>query len=248
MKRKPAQVIAVTIQKGGVGKTTTAAILAQAGAFKGDKVLAVDLDPQGNLTFCLGGNATGKNSYDLITGAVDPAQTIQKTAQGVDLIPAAWNLATLESYTGSAQRLKRVLQPIREKYKMIFIDAPAALGELQYNMIQAATGVVIPVKTDTYNVQSLYQTIDTIRAAQGVNESLSFKGVILTEYDSRTNICKTFSATLQDIASREGVPYLGSVRKAARVQEAAGFQISLYDHAPKCTAAADYMTIYEKII
>jgi chromosome partitioning protein len=248
MSRKPAQVIAVTIQKGGVGKTTTAAVLAQAGAFTGDKVLAVDLDPQANLTFCLRGDATGKNSYDLITGAADPAQTIQRTAQGVDLIPAAWNLATLDSYTGSAQRLKKALEPIRRKYRMIFIDAPAALGELQYNMIQAATGVIIPVETDTYNVQSLYQTIDTIRAAQVVNTALSFKGIILTRCDSRINVNKAFSLSLQDIASREAVPYLGSVRMAAKVKEAAGFQISLYDHAPKCTAAADYMTIYEKII
>lgn len=247
MKKKPAQVIAVTIQKGGTGKTTTVAILAQAGVFKGDKVLAVDLDPQGNLTFALGGDTSGKTSFDLITGAADPVQTVQHTAQGVDLIPASWNLATLESYKGSALRLRNALEPLRMKYKYIFIDAPAALGELQYNMMQAATGVIIPAQADTFNVQSLYQTIDAIRAAQVMNSGLSLKGVILTCYEGRANVSKAFSEALQDIARREGVPCLGNVRKAAKVQEAAGFQVSLYDHAPNSKPASDYLAIYEKL-
>lgn len=242
------QIICTAIQKGGTGKTTTAAAIAQAAAHQGRRVLAIDADPQGNLSYTLAartGHGTG-SSYDLIEG--EPAENlIQTTAQGVDVIPAAWELSTITSGKGSARRLQRALMPIKSNYDLIVIDTPPTAGELQYNALQAATGLVIPLQADIYNLQSLYQIIDTARQIQGSNPDLSITGIVLTQYDGRSTIAKQMKETIQGKASAMGVQFLGTVRAAVAVKEAAALQQSLFDYAPKSKPAADYMTIYKQI-
>lgn len=250
------QIITVSIQKGGTGKTTTAAALAQAAAFRGRRVLAVDLDPQGNLSQALAtraGDPTA-NAYNLITGQLPAEDTIvssgfgygPEAAQGVDVIPAHYNLAAVTSGKGSARRLSKALEPIRGRYDLIVIDTPAG-GELQYNALQAATGLIIPMNTDSFNVQSLYQMTDVARQFMQSNQGLSFTGIVLTNYDGRTNHARQIRHAIQDQAAALGVPYLGEIRRAIAVQEAATFMQSLYVSAPRSTAAADYLAIYDRI-
>lgn len=239
-------IICVAIQKGGTGKTTTAAALAQAAAARKKKVLAIDLDPQGNFSFSLGAAGGGSGSFALLAGA--PAESlIQATEQGIDVIPASWNLATEKSAPGSARRLQEALGSIRGRYDYIFIDTPPTAGELQYNALQAATGLIIPMQADIYNLQSLYQITDTARQIQGTNAALEILGIVLTQHNPRSTISRQMEEAITLKAKEMGVPYLGAVRGAVVVKEAAALQLSLFDYAPKSKPAADYLEIFSRI-
>ena len=139
--------ITIAAQKGGTGKTTTAALLAQAAAYNGNKTLIVDLDT-GNLSFIYGADRTRGTSYDLLTGT-PAAEIIQQTnIEGLDIIPASLANSTITGGRGSANRLKEALQDVKRKYKYIIIDTPAGAGELQYNALTAADVLIIPVLCD----------------------------------------------------------------------------------------------------
>lgn len=241
------QIITIAVQKGGTGKTTTAATLAQAAAYKGRRVLAIDLDPQGNLSVTLAAQMipeTG-NSYNLLMG-LPPADLIQTTEQGIDVIPACLDLATISSGKGSARRLQRALEPIKNNYDFIVIDTPTA-AELQYNALQAATGLIIPLQADSYNIQSLYQTTDIAAQIKKSNPALSITGVIMTNYNGQTKHARQIREAIQKQAEALQLPYLGEIRRAIAIQEAATFRQSLFEYAPKSNPARDYLAIYETI-
>lgn len=242
---KKVQIIAIAIQKGGTGKTTTAAAIAQAAVYRGNKVLAIDLDPQGQLGFTLAADTSKPGSYALLNGTA-AAELIQHIRDGLDVIPASWNLSTITSGTGSARRLQKALMPIKKNYDLIVIDTPTT-GELQYNALQAATGLIIPLQADIYNLQSLYQITDTAQQIQRSNPDLSVMGFVLTVYEGRSTFDKQIKETIIERAAAIGVPYLGAIHKAVAVKEAAGFQQSLFDYAPKSKPAADYLTLYKNI-
>lgn len=241
------QIITIAVQKGGTGKTTTAATLAQAAAYKGRRVLAIDLDPQGNLSVTLAAQMipeTG-NSYNLLMG-LPPADLIQTTEQGIDVIPACLDLATISSGKGSARRLQRALEPIKNSYDLIVIDTPTA-AELQYNALQAATGLIIPLQADSYNIQSLYQITDIAGLIRKSNPALSIKGVIMTNYNGQTRHARQIREAIQKQAEALQLPYLGEIRRAIAIQEAATLRQSLFEYAPKSNPARDYLAIYETI-
>lgn len=239
-------IFTVAIQKGGTGKTTTAAVLAQAAAFRGRRVLAIDLDPQGNLSFALAAIPGGGNSYDLLTGE-PPESLIQTTRQGLDVIPAARDLSTIITGKGSARRLQMAIKPLKEEYDLIIIDTPPTAGELQYNALQASTGLIIPLQADIYNVQSLYQITDTARQIQESNPELSITGIVITQYDGRSTISRQMKEAVTEKAAAMNVPCLGTTRAAVAVKEAAALQQSLFEYAPKCKPAADYLAIYDSL-
>lgn len=240
-------IIAVTVQKGGVGKTTTAAILAQAAAYKGARTLAIDIDPQANFSLAIGAQISTEtgNSYNMLTGA-PAADQIQRTAQGIEAIPAGRELATLTSGKGSARRLQEALDPIRGAFDVIIIDAPAIAGELQYNAMLAADMLVIPLEADIYNIQSLYQTMDTARQIRQNNDRLK-AGFIINKYRGQTNIDRQLQNTLINKGIEAGARYLGTVRQAVAVKEAALLRKSLYEYAPKSNPAREYMDIFDTI-
>lgn len=243
------EILTVAIQKGGTGKTTTAAALAQAAAHRGKKVLAIDLDPQGNFTFALGyrPNKHALNSYSLLTGAAPAQQPIAHTADNISMIGAAWELQTIKTEPGSARRLQKAIEPLKKDYDVIIIDTPPTAGELQYNALQAATGLVIPLQANIYNLQSLYQIAETAKQIQNSNPALSIRGFVLTQYDSRSTIAKQMQQTITDTAAAMGIPCLGVIRNGIAIQEAAALQQSLFEYAPKSKPAADYMALYEAL-
>ena len=236
----------IATQKGGTGKTTTAAALAQAAAYTGKKALAIDLDPQGNVSFALAADATAPGSYELLNGS-PVEEVIQTTPQGVDVITASPNLQTEKSSQGSARRLQEALEPIRRKYSVIVIDTPATAGELQYNALQAADRLLIPLQAYTYNAQSLYQIAPVAEQIKQSNPRLKIAGAILTQYDTRTTLSRQLRDILEATAKVLKIPFLGTVRQAIAVQEAAALQRSLFDYAPKSNPAIDYMQIFNTL-
>lgn len=241
------QIITLAIQKGGTGKSTTAAALAQAAAYRGAKALAIDLDPQGNLSFCLAADATRAGSMDLLEGT--PARKIiQTTRQGLDVIPASMNLATITSGTGSAKRLQKALEPIRGRYDLIIIDTPSKAGELQYNALQAATGLIIPLQAETFSLQGLYQIIDTADQFKRSNPQLTYKGIVFTRHNARSSISRQLQEVITARAAELKIPSLGTIREAVAVKEAQALQADLYLYAPRSNPAQDYLAVYDKIM
>ena len=238
------QILTVSVIKGGTGKTTTAAAIAQAGAKDGKRVLAIDLDPQANLTFSLGADQNAPGSYDLITGGY-PAQLVQHTPQGVDTIAASPDLATLTTRAGSARHLQNALEPLKGGYDLIVIDTPPTMGEMTYNALQASTGLVIPLETDSNSLQGLFQIVDIAHQMQRSNPLLTIKGALLTRYDPRPKLNRFLRDTIADKAAEMGTPYLGEIRSGIAVREAQAMQQSLFDYAPGSKSAQDYKALYQ---
>ena len=239
-------ILAIANQKGGTAKSTTAAALAQAAAHKGRRVLAIDLDPQGNLSFFLAADVTRPGAFEVLDG-LPTADAIQATAGGLDVIPASWNLQTITSSRGSARRLKAALKPVAGRYDLIIIDTPPTAGELQYNALMAADSLIIPLQADIVGLQGLYQMADTARQIQQSNPDLTITGYILTRSGGRSTLARQLADTIQARAQEMGIPFLKAIREAVAIREAQTLQRSLYEYAPRSKPAADYLELLDTI-
>ncbi len=240
------KVIAIAVQRGGTAKTTTAAALAQAAAYRGKKALCIDLDPQGNLSFIMKAQAGGGGSYALLEGQAAEDLT-QATPAGVDIIPASWNLATVTSSRGSANRLRRAIEPIKGRYDFIILDTPPTAGELQYNALQAADGLIIPLQADILGLQGLYQIADTAAQFARSNPALTICGTILTRYDARSTAAKTMRQLITEKAEEMAIPFLAAIREGVAIRETQMLQQSLFEYAPRSKPAQDYLSLFDKI-
>lgn len=240
------QIITIANQKGGTAKSTTAAALAQAAAHRGRRTLAIDLDPQGNLSFFLAADVTRPGAFEVLAGQ-PAAEAIQPAAGGADVIPASWNLQTITSSRGSARRLQAALEPIRAGYDLIIIDTPPTAGELQYNALMAATDLVIPLQADIVGLQGLYQMTDTARQIQQSNPALNLAGYILTRCGGRSTLARQMAETIEARAQEMGLPFLLAIREAVAIREAQTLQRSLYEYAPRSKPAADYLALLDRL-
>ena len=192
-----ARVVAVTNQKGGVGKTTTAINVATSIALSTRRVLLIDVDPQGNLTSGLGlrkAEFDGPTVYEALMTDSDPSTFVQRSAvENLQIIPADRNLtgAEIELVTMPARehRLKRVVDALRPEFDDIFIDCPPSLGLLTLNALVAADAVLIPLHCEYFALEGLADLVATMRLVRSnLNPSLDIEGVLLTMYDDRTNL------------------------------------------------------------
>lgn len=240
------QILTAAVIKGGTGKSSTIAALAQAAAADGKRVLAIDLDPQANLTFFIGADQNAPGAYQLLHGA-DPAQLVQITAQGIDAIAASPDLATERTTPASAKRLQTAIEPIKGNYDFVLIDTPPQMGELLYNALQAATGLIIPLETDNASLQGLYQITDIAHQMQRSNPALSIIGVVLTRYDNRPKINRYLRDVIAEKGQEIGAPFLIGIRPGIAIREAQAMQQSLFDYAPRSNPAQDYKKLYKMI-
>ena len=241
------QILTTAVIKGGTGKTTTAAALAQAAAADGKRVLAIDLDPQANLSFAIGADQNRAGSYQLLHGS-DPAQLIQATAQGIDVIAASPDLATEKTTPASAKRLQAAIEPIKGSYDLIVIDTPPTMGELTFNALQAATGLLIPLEADANSLQGLYQIVDIAHQMQRSNPALNISGVILTRFDGRPKFSRYMLDVIADKGAEIGATFLMAISKGIAISEAQAMQQSIYEYAPNSRPAQDYKKLYEMIM
>ncbi len=242
------KVIAIANQKGGTGKTTTALAFAQAAQLKSLKVLCVDLDGQANLTAALKATPEKGTAFDFIDGTKPETDCVLHLEGGIDLIPGAYDLCTLKTSRGSANRLKEALEALGGNYDLVIIDTPPLAGEAQYNALAAATDLVIPTRAGLFDVEAVFTMIATAQAMKKSNPGLNIAGYIFTDHNGRNKLAKALEENLKREAGPYGVPCLGIVRQSVAVREAQALGVSLFEYAPKSKPAADYITIFETLL
>ena len=228
--------LAITNQKGGVGKTTTAVNLAACLGALGRRVLLVDFDPQGNATSGVGVDKTTQEQtvYHVVIDARDVREVIQHTEYDLDLLPANVDLAGAEVELATADaretRLKRALDTVRNEYDFILIDSPPSLGLLNLNALTAADGMLIPIQCEFYALEGVAELMRTLELVQnGLNPSLAVAGVLLTMYDSRTKLSEQVANEVRDFFKEK--VYETVIPRTVRLSEAPsyGMPIIAYD-------------------
>jgi len=230
------QTIACANQKGGVGKTTTVVNLAAYLALAGDRVLVVDLDPQGNATSGFGIERARLETtlYDVILGETPVADVIRPTGiAGCSIVPASVSLAGAEVEIAAVdqreRRLSRALEGVSDDYEYVLLDCPPSLGLLTVNALTAADSVLIPTQCEYYALEGLSQLIATLNLVRdNLNPTLEIKGVVLTMYDARTNLSADVAAEVRRHLSDAVFDTI--VPRSVRLSEAPSFglPIALY--------------------
>ena len=246
------RVITVTNQKGGAGKTTTAATLAAGLILKGYRVLLVDLDPQGNLTYTAGAKTGGATALGVLTGEVKPLDAIQHTASG-DIIAASKALSGADAFikdTGKEYRLKEALESLQGLYDFIIVDTPPALGILTINALTACDSVIIPAQADIYSLQGVEQLAETMKPVKKYcNPALKIEGILLTRYSPRSVLSREVAELAEQLAAKLGTRlFKATIRENIAVKEAQISQRTLYSYAPRAKATADYTSFIEELL
>lgn len=246
------RVITVTNQKGGAGKTTTAATLAAGLSLKGYRVLLIDLDPQGNLTYTAGAKTSGATALGVLTGEVKPEDAIQHTASG-DIIAASKALSGADAFikdTGKEYRLKEALESLQGAYDFIIVDTPPALGILTINALTACNSVIIPAQADIYSLQGVEQLAETMKPVKKYcNPSLKIEGILLTRYSPRSILSREVAELAEQLAAKLGTRlFKTTIRENIAVKEAQISQRTLYQYAPKAKATADYTSFIAELL
>lgn len=247
------KIIAVSNQKGGVGKTTTTGAISAAFTKKGYRVLAIDLDPQGNLTFSVKGDSELSASiYDVIKGTVKPQHAVQHV-DSCDLISSSILLSGTDlEFTGEGREflLRDVLLPLQAHYDYVFIDTPPNLGLLTINAFTASDYIIVPVLSDIFSLQGLAQLHESVQHIKSYcNSNLEFAGILLTRFNPRTVLGKEILGTAEMIAKSLDIPLFKTrIRSSVAVCEAQSAQLSILKYSRNNPAAKDYISFAEELI
>lgn len=254
------KIITVANQKGGVGKTTTALILAQGlVTLKKKKVLLIDIDPQGNLSQCLSGiDLSSLGSYNLFQSKAKESivSFIQSDAKvkNLDIIPSHPNLSLLAidlaQKTAASERLKIALEGLEKvNYDYVIIDTPPSLSILTINTFVATDSVIIPVQGDVFSLHGLGQLNETlIEVKEFGNKNIKIDGIILVRH-KRSVLSNTINDKLREIAKKIGTKaYKTIIRDTVSIREAQAQRESLFTYAPKSIAVEDYTAFINEFL
>lgn len=251
-------VFAVTNQKGGVGKTTTTVSLAAAFAQRRHRVLIVDIDPQANATSSAGvpedgapGEAGVGGVYAALIDETPLLDLVVETATpGLSLIPSAPDLAGAEveltAVIAREYRLKRALEPVRDRYDFVIIDCPPSLGLLTVNALAAADEVIIPVQTEYLALEGLghlTQTIELVRAS--LNPALRVRGIVLTMFDARTNLARQVEAEVREHFDNT---FNAVIPRSVRLSEAPSHGEPIQSYDPLSAGARAYEALADELL
>lgn len=248
------KIIAIANQKGGVGKTTTAINLSSCLAEKGQKVLSVDMDPQGNMTSGLGVDKEELENtiYDLIIGESTIEDVLIKNAMdNLDIIPTSIDLSGAEiellDISEKEYIVRNAIMKIKEDYDYIIIDCPPSLSILTINAMTTADSVLVPIQCEYYALEGLSQLIHTVELVRDrLNPELTIEGVVFTMYDARTNLSLQVVENVKD--NLEQNIYKTIIPRNIRLAEAPSYGMPINKYDPKSVGSDSYMRLADEVI
>ena len=250
--RVAATVVAIANQKGGVGKTTTAHAIGSGLAARGKRVLFVDLDAQGNLSYVLGAREGHSGAYHLLMRQTKSDACVQRVS-ACELIASSPELhaADMElTMTGKEYRLREGLASLLGSYDFVIVDTPPALGTLTVNALTAAAGVIVPAQADVFSLQGVGQLYQTIEAVQRYcNPNLAVLGILMTRFSPRAILSRDMYTLLQQTAQALGTKVFDvAVRETVVAREAAACRQDLLSYAPKSNVTLDYDALIDELL
>lgn len=247
------RITAIANQKGGVGKTTTTQALSAGLAGRGYRVLAIDLDPQGNLSSACGVESYNVPTvYELLKQTESLGNVIQH-AGNYDIMPSNIMLAGAEqelSQTGKEHRLKESLAALNDDYDYILIDTPPSLGVLTVNAFTAATDILIPTTAGIFATAGISQLSNTVKNVQKYcNPSVYIAGILFTRFNPRTNISRQIRDLTEQLSGLISAPiYKTYIRSAIVVEEAQASKEDIFSYAGKSTVSEDYEAFIDEFL
>ena len=241
-------VISIINQKGGVGKSTVAQAIGQGiSELYKKKVLLIDMDAQGNLSYALGADTDQLNILNVLKNECTAKDAIQNLETG-DIIASSSFLSVTELERPDI--LKASLATIKKSYDYIIIDTPPALSKITYNALTASDSVIIPALPDIFSLQGINQLYETINSVKtNTNKALTVRGILLTKYSNRTTLNQSVAEQLEETATQYGTKlFKTTIRDAVAVREAQVSTESIYKYAPRANVTKDFKQLIKEVI